>query len=107
VNIARNFGTEIVLLHVPNTTADVQPKTAYLERIKTFLESQDIESTVLVEGTDPVYSIPEIAKDLEVDLLFLTTRGLSGFNKLMIGSITDAVIRHVDIPTIVVPMVED
>jgi len=107
VNIARNFGTEITLLHVPNTTADIAPMTAYLQRIQSFLKTQGLESQVLVEGTAPIESIPEIAKDLDIDILFLTTRGLSGFNKLMIGSITDAVIRHVDIPTVVVPMVED
>ena len=81
--------------------------TAYLQRIQSFLKTQGLESQVLVEGTAPIESIPEIAKDLDIDILFLTTRGLSGFNKLMIGSITDAVIRHVDIPTVVVPMVED
>ena len=107
VNIAKNFDTQITLLHVPKTTADIASKTAYLKGIQSFLQSQGISSSVLVEGIDPVESIPAIAKDLEIDLLFLTTRGLSGFSKMLVGSITDNVIRNVDIPTVVVPMVED
>ena len=75
--------------------------------IKNFLNKNVIDSDVLVEGNEPTTSIPEIANDLDVDLLFLTTRGLSGFTKTIIGSITDKVIRSVDIPTVVVPMIED
>lgn len=107
VNIAKNFGTSITLLHVPLNPSEIKTMTAYLTRIQRFLTSQGINSDVLVEGNEPTTSIPEIASDLGVDLLFMTTRGLSGFTKTLIGSITDKVIRSIDIPTVVVPMIED
>ena len=107
VNIAKNFNTPITLLHVPANPTRIKPMTQYLKSIAKFIEANDITTNIMVEGLEPTTAIPEIAKEIGADLLFMTTRGLSGFSKVIIGSITDKVIRSVDIPTVVVPMVED
>lgn len=106
-NIAKTFSSTITLLYIPNDDSKMLEMKKYLDSIKSFLTTQNIESNILIEGIEPMTSIPEIAIDSNSDMLFITTRGQSTFEKIMTGSITNKIIQQIEIPTVVVPLVED
>ncbi len=57
-------------------------------------------SAVLKEDISPVHAIVEMAKDF--DLIVMGTHGRSGLDKLLLGSVTEAVLRQVETPVLVV-----
>lgn len=57
----------------------------------------------LLEAPDPRREILEQAKALEADLLVMGTHGRSGFDHLLLGSVTEKVIRKSPCPVMVVP----
>ena len=58
-----------------------------------------VERTVVVGG--PARSLLEAAKD--ADLVVLGRRGLGGFGRLLLGSVSDHVVRHSSVTVVVVP----
>ena len=56
------------------------------------LEAEGVQRTILAEQAD-----------LDADLLVLGTHGRSGFQHMVLGSVTEKVIRSVKCPTLVVP----
>ena len=55
---------------------------------------------MLKEDISPVHAIVEMAKDF--DLIVMGTHGRSGLDKLLLGSVTEAVLRQVETPVLVV-----
>jgi len=56
-----------------------------------------------VEGvTSTVQGIVEFASNEKVDLIVIGTRGLSGFKRLLIGSVSSGVVAHAHCPVLVV-----
>ena len=52
-------------------------------------------STEIVEGmTSTVYAITRYAEEHNVDLIVVGTRGLGGFKKLVLGSVSSGVLNH-------------
>jgi nucleotide-binding universal stress UspA family protein len=58
-----------------------------------------VERSVVVGG--PAHSLLEVAKD--ADLVVLGRRGLGGFGRLLLGSVSDHVVRHSPTTVVVVP----
>jgi nucleotide-binding universal stress UspA family protein len=57
----------------------------------------------LLEAPDPRREILEQAKELKADLLVMGTHGRSGFDHLLLGSVTEKVMRKSPCPVMVVP----
>jgi len=57
----------------------------------------------LAEATDPRREILEQAKLLQANLIVMGTHGRSGFDHLLLGSVTEKVIRKAACPVMVVP----
>ncbi len=55
----------------------------------------------VVEGI-PATEILQLARDLPADLLVMGTHGRSGFNRLLLGSVTEKVLRHAPCPVLTV-----
>jgi nucleotide-binding universal stress UspA family protein len=55
--------------------------------------------TVMLEGP-PAATICQAATDADADLIVMTTHGLTGFNRLWLGSVADAVVRHATTPVL-------
>jgi nucleotide-binding universal stress UspA family protein len=96
VAIARWSGARIIPLHVevgafatvpalvgggPETAADTQ----------------------IVRGASPAETIADFAASSCVDLIVIGTHGASGFRQLILGSVTEKVLRDVDCPVLTVP----
>lgn len=59
-----------------------------------------VDSFVVVD--EPVSAILEVAKDKDMDWIVMGTHGRHGFNRLLLGSVTEEVLRHADRPVLTV-----
>lgn len=125
VALARLYGAQVRVLHVlpdPVTSA-VPPWTAltpYLvpipadtrekvlasarEFAKKASEERVLDDVEIVEG-DPARTIVERADALGVIMVVLGTHGLSGFERLILGSVAEKVLRRAGCPVLTVPRV--
>ena len=58
---------------------------------------------VVVRVATPLAGILEQAHESSAGLIVMGTHGRSGFKRLIIGSVTEAVMRHAEVPVIAVP----
>ena len=65
-----------------------------------------VEQAHLRMGT-PAAEIVELAKDLEVGLVVVGSRGLGGIKRALIGSVSDSVVRHAHCMVLVVHKEEE
>ena len=92
----------------PQLSAEVQTSAAaYLERMATRLRAQSlVVDTSLAVGL-PALSIRTYAQAHAVDLIAMATHGHGGVSRLLLGSVTDAVLHATDVPVLLVrPFVE-
>jgi len=72
-----------------------------LERAKGLAEKAGVAcQTLLVEGHHPVQEIAERAPSY--DMIVMGTHGRSGIDRLLLGSVTEGVLRRVETPVLVV-----
>lgn len=64
---------------------------AALARIRTMAEGVDLE-TVTLEGK-PAAEITRFAAENKIDLIVIGTRGKRGFERLLLGSVAEQVVR--------------
>jgi nucleotide-binding universal stress UspA family protein len=64
-------------------------------------EAQPLSVTVRAVNGLPAQELIEASRD--ADLLVVGSRGGGGFARLMMGSVSDQVVRHAHCPVVVVP----
>jgi len=117
--IAQGLESELVLLYIiPSPAPEFAPpprpfakdlvqdhrkKSArYLKDMCAILEKEDLRVTYLLsEGAVPE-TILEVAELMEADMIAMTTRGRSGAQLLLLGSVTYHVVRHSQLPVLVI-----
>jgi nucleotide-binding universal stress UspA family protein len=113
--LAEKFNAEINLLHVVemghyvNTRGQVKEYN-FFERIKERLEEQwqlpkefdkiEINKFIRHHVGSAGYGILEFAQDWDVDLIVMATHGRTGLSKVMMGSVTEKVIRIAPYPVL-------
>jgi nucleotide-binding universal stress UspA family protein len=120
VALARWYGSRVHVLHaVPSLVAPMaglpMPAPVVLEpqtRDRLLAELQEFAKPAtaagipvdldVVEG-DPAGQIVRRAQSLPADLVVLGTHGLGGFERLVLGSVTEKVLRRSTVPVLVVP----
>ncbi|MEE8397800.1 MAG: universal stress protein [Desulfobacterales bacterium] len=75
-----------------------------IERISGEKLSADISSSTIVVQGDPAYQIVASAADENADLIVIATHGLTGWKKLIFGSVTEKVIRLAKCPVLSIRM---
>jgi nucleotide-binding universal stress UspA family protein len=74
---------------------------AYLDRIADRLEARGCHvSTQVIVGDAPARAIIDQGHPGTVDCIALATRGASGMKRLLLGSVTDKVVRGADVPVL-------
>lgn len=63
----------------------------------------DIPATILVRDGAIVHEILRVADELPADLIVMGTHGASGFERLVLGSVTEKVLRKSPVPVLTVP----
>ncbi len=120
VELAKKIHLEVVLVRVwspplgsegygmPNferlTEEITEEAKGYLEEKVCELKKEGLESVspVLLEG-DPAQEIINFAKQTPEGLAVMCTHGRSGLNRLVLGSVTDRVVRYSASPVLVIP----
>ena len=73
--------------------------TSYVEKIAT-AAGMEVETRVL-KG-HPAEKIVTFAEDNDIDMIIMGSLGKGGYERAVLGSVSDKVIRHVKIPVLVV-----
>jgi nucleotide-binding universal stress UspA family protein len=119
--IARWYEAEVVALHaysvamVPATVGAMPAMTTVgvpltreeIERdLETFVRpvvAADVKTTTTVTMGTPARSILDTADRIQASLIVMGTHGASGFERLVLGSVTEKVLRKARCPVLVVP----
>lgn len=127
--LAKAIGAEIILLHVISDpvnysspghvtimgfaghvemgpfldSADGLRKASqhFLDKAKDHLEDNSIQT--LVKEGDLAESILLAAKDLNVDILVMGSHSRKWLENIILGSVTEKVLRHITIPLFIIP----
>jgi nucleotide-binding universal stress UspA family protein len=116
--LARKYNAEILALHmlelsnaVLTSTSDQKDVEALFymklaeKKFKNFLEKdylKDIKVTPIVKHFKVFSEVNEVAKENDANLVVMGSHGVSGLKEVLIGSNTEKVVRHSDIPVLVV-----
>jgi nucleotide-binding universal stress UspA family protein len=114
-DLAQHFHAELYLVNVipyfPTTTLpDLIPETEFIQEARTFaeqhlakchaaLEARKVKASSCVEvGNDISGSIIEVAERENIDMVIISTHGISGWHPLVFGSIAEKVVKLVQCP---------
>ena len=108
---AKQFGAEVVLLHLvepypavpemaPLDVENLQDAKEQMQQWEHAASSVPIKTIVRVG--DPTSGIIEAAKELEIDLIIVSTHGRTGVARFFLGSTAERVIRQAPCPVLVV-----
>ena len=100
-------------LTTPNTVKEILESAKnqaqrWFDKIKEKIDEDNsnnniqLQTEVVVTGTSIVSAIVQYAKNKEVDLIVIGTRGRSGLKKLLLGSVASGVITYAECPVMVV-----
>lgn len=118
VDLARRHGAAIHVVHVvrADPIAGVSMESAWpgvielgrregetvLQTVHEHVAERDVPvDSVLLEGS-PSREIVSAARDRECDLIVMATNGRDGLNRLLLGSVTERVIRHAPVPVLTI-----
>ncbi len=76
---------------------------AYLQEIASRLEAQGVPADIAVGAAEqPARALLTLSRELQVDAIALATRGQGGWQRMMVGSTADKIIRASPIPVLAV-----
>lgn len=112
-SLARDYKARLVVLHVappPLIRGDFlmtdteQQFRKTLEVNVTRLQGKGfpVEVEYLVHTGDPAETILDQAKETNADLIVMGTHGRTGFNRMLMGSVAERVLRHSPCPVVTV-----
>ena len=115
-DIAKAENAEVVVLGVVHDlqygdTAEVDATPEIKDDIPRAVDAEVAELTSsgvtargdIVQGANVHEAIAKEATDVGADLIVMGTHGRTGLGRAMIGSVADRVVRHTDVPVLLVP----
>ncbi len=75
---------------------------SYLARVAAALGKEGMAATVALEAGQPAEAILGYAKKSGVDLIVMSSHGKSGVTRWVMGSVSDRVLSHSEVPVLVV-----
>jgi nucleotide-binding universal stress UspA family protein len=113
IQLARDIGAELIIFNVmildETNTVDEQGMERQRTRLDRFVSdkvviSEDVKIRKMVDAGDAYGAILDCADSEHVDLIIMSSHGRSGLSRMLIGSVTDKVIRGASCPVLVVPV---
>ncbi len=77
-------------------------RTVLTKESAAILAAAGVTYRISVETGDPVQSILDLAQREEVDLVVVGSRGLGGFQSLLLGSVSDSLAHNAPCPVLIV-----
>ena len=111
-HLAKDTGAQVIVLNVivldeSNTTTkrEMEQHNRRLEEFvaKTANHRADLKIRAVVVAGQPYGAIIDCAENEKVDLIVLSTHGRGGLSRMLIGSVTDKLLRGATCPVLVVP----
>ena len=123
LQIASPLDLEVVLLYVvrpiapqpiegtrhftfDDVVARLKKAREYLAPLAANLREGGVRVTTDVRRGEPVAEILAAARETEPGLIAMTTHGRNGFGRLLFSSIAEAVLRHAEIPVLMMRLTE-
>ena len=100
VEWARLFHARVTVLHAQAPGEEIS-KTVVPDVAARF-RLEGIETSALLETGDPVERIVSACRSQEADLAILSTHGRAGLSRLVLGSVTEEVLRRARVPLLIV-----
>jgi nucleotide-binding universal stress UspA family protein len=106
--LARATGAQLVLLRVVPDEIEAasheltEQAQQSLERIRGELVAPGLSVRTLVRQGDPAKHIVDVARTEHVDLIAMATYGLAGIDRLMLGSVSEQVVRKSPVAVLLV-----
>jgi nucleotide-binding universal stress UspA family protein len=118
--LARWYDAQLTVLHVvptfeamqvrgdlgePSRVVSPMPREQVLDEMSRSLNPASLSShvTAIAESGDPQATIVDQAISRSADLIVVGTHGRRGFKRLLLGSVTEAVLREAPCPVLTVP----
>ena len=119
IDLAQTLGADIKVIHIHQLQVPYvgdggfyvpeMDEDEVLEERKTELDAfvqkhggSDNTITQEVRLGDPESEITEVAEEVKADMIVMGTHGRSGLSHLLMGSVTENVLRHTNVPVTVV-----
>ncbi|WP_370214356.1 universal stress protein [Mesoflavibacter profundi] len=116
--LAKKYNAEILALHMLEISetiltkgeADLQDETVFFiklaeKRFNEFLQQDfltNVSVTPIVKHFKVFSEVNDVAKEHNADLIVMGSHGSSGLKEIFVGSNTEKVVRHADIPVLVI-----
>ena len=111
--LAKDVGAEMVILNVvlldETNTINKQEMERHKKRLDQFVAQKiadvgaDLNIRKLVDAGQPYGVILDCAENERIDLIVMSSHGRSGLSRMLIGSVTDKIMRGASCPLLVVP----
>ena len=115
-DLARRHGAELRLLHVlpvraesillPRPAAGPQSDAAahaHLAELAGMIRESGVRCTVALAHGDPAFQILQDARELDADVIVMATHGRKGVPRVVLGSVTEAVLHATPCPLLTIP----
>lgn len=116
LDLAKKYGapiTVIAVAHVPDFADTKDEIDGVLEDAKNFFAKvlEEAQKLAAAEGITvttnvipghPAEALVNLAEEENYDLIVLGARGLSGIKRYLLGSVSEAVVRHAHCPVLIV-----
>lgn len=100
VTIAQWYGAKIIPLHVEAPAHATVPALVGGGDAE---EPPRVKGAEIVYGSSPADAIAGFASAANADLIVIGTHGVGGFRHLILGSVTETLLRQVECPVLTVP----
>jgi universal stress protein A len=112
IAFAKQFAAELKLVHVvepypavpemaPYDCENIEDATRELETLRKRL-GNTVPCSFLVRKGSPPSEIATVAKDVDADLIIISTHGRKGLARMFLGSTTEKVVRFAPCPVLIV-----
>ena len=111
--LAKDTGAEIIIFNVDvldeSNRVDKREMEQHKKRLAEFVAEKvadagaGLKMRQLVDAGQPFGSIVDCAEKEGVDLIVMSSHGRSGLSRMLIGSVTDKILRGSPCPVLVVP----